>query len=344
MKEKPNLIANKSILITGAAGSIGEALSIYLTEKSPSLIILVDIAESPLFLLSLKLEKLFPKIKIKTVLVNIADESAMKKIFENNRINIVFHAAAYKHVSLVEDNPCPAVISNIRGTQVVVDLCVKHSVAKAVFYSTDKAVNPISVMGATKKIAEKYILSQSTDLTTQFYVLRLCNVYNSKGSVVPIFRENIRKGDALILSDPLVERMFVQMKTVLSVTYDIMNNELGGSVFFTTDFKRLKIRDLALKIAQEEGASLDNRIKIGELTKGERLNEELYEEQEEIIDSGVKMVKRINKKTNAYINLDLIEECIENARGSNERETVILLKKILPDYRSQNSQWAILDK
>lgn len=344
MKEKPNLISNKSILITGAAGSIGEALSLYLAEKVPSLIVLVDIAESPLFLLALKLNRIFPKIKINTIIANVADESAMNKIFEKNTINIVFHAAAYKHVGLVEDNPCPAVISNIRGTQVVVDLCIKHSVEKAMFYSTDKAVNPISVMGATKKIAEKYILSQSTDRITQFYVLRLCNVYNSKGSVVPIFRENVRNGDALILSDPKVERMFVQMKTILSVTYDVMYNEVGGNVFFTTDYERLKIRDLALKIAHEEGANLGDRIKIGELTNGERLNEKLFEEQEEIIDSKVKMVKRINKKKNVCIDLDLIAKCIEHARDSNERETVILLKEILPDYRSQNSQWAILDR
>ena len=276
------------------------------------------------------------------VLGSVAHEGTLKRLFEKNSIDYVFHAAAYKHVSLAEENPSAAVIANVKGTKILIDFCERYRIKKALFYSTDKAVNPVSVMGATKKIAEEYIISIAANKKSQFYVLRLCNIYDSKGSVVPIFRENIQNKEPVTLSHPEAERMFVDMNTVLSISLSILENEKAGSVFLTTNYNILKIRDIALKLAKEEQMDdVENLIRIGGLKRGERLHEKLCAPEEKLLQSNLKGVLFI--KNGRKINVDLMNKCIQEAENCNEEGTINLLKELLPDYRGLNYQRSALD-
>lgn len=338
-----NEVKNKKILITGAAGSIGSEITRQLMSYSVSQLILIDQAESALYDLQQSTLKLC-KDKCDFIIGDIRNKSKIESIFKKFKPDIVFHAAAYKHVPLMEENPYEAISTNVKGTKIVADLSVEYEVKKFIMISTDKAVNPTSIMGTTKRMAELYVSGLNTLEKTKFIVTRFGNVLGSNGSVVPIFKKQIEEGGPLTVTSTEITRYFMTIPEACQLVLEAATLGLRGEIFVFDMGEPIKILDLAKKMIRLSGLKYpdDIAIEIIGLRPGEKLHEELLATNEVYLPTPNPKIKiaKVEKTDNLLINK--INELISIALDNNELDTdntliIRKLKEIVPEFISDNS-------
>ena len=343
-------IYGKSVLITGAAGSIGSGLVRQVLTYRPAKLILLDQAESEIYDLQTEInnsEALVPYSHLaQYVIANIKDKFRINQIFELYKPDIIFHAAAYKHVPLMENNPYEALLVNVFGTRTLADLAVKHKVKKFVMISTDKAVNPTNVMGASKRIAEIYIQALSNG-NTQFITTRFGNVLDSNGSVVPLFRKQIENGGPVTVTHKEITRFFMTIPEACNLVLEAGAMGNGGEIFVFDMGRPVKIYDLACKMIKLSGLELNKQIEIKEigLRPGEKLFEELLNNEENTLPTY--HPKILKAKVREY-NKEFIDKSFDDLThliiDANVFELVAKMKEIVPEYISNNSIYDVLDK
>lgn len=353
-------LANKRILITGAAGSIGSEIVRQVLSYKPEAVILCDQAESDLHEMQLEVEESFPGIDVKVFIGNIRDYGRMELLFAKYRPQVVFHAAAYKHVPMMEKHPGEAVLTNVMGTKHLADLAVMYEAEKFVMISTDKAVNPTNVMGTSKRIAEMYVQSLSHSLETvfnheavyegkshktKFITTRFGNVLGSNGSVIPRFREQIQKGGPVTVTDPEITRFFMTIPEAVQLVLEAGVMGSGGEIFIFDMGKPVRIVDLAKKMIRLAGLVPDEDIKIvyTGLRPGEKLYEELLNKEEKTLPTHHEKIKiaRVIPCTSKV--RTEIEELIHLSKSADSFALVTKMKKLVPEYKSQNSKFEKLD-
>lgn len=330
-----NLIKNKNVLITGAAGSIGSELSRQVAKFNPSLLVLLDQDETGIFNISKELNSKFSGLRIRPIIADIRDSDKIERIFELLKPNIVFHAAAYKHVPLMEDHFDEAVKNNILGTEIVANAALKNSAEKFVFISTDKAVNPTSIMGATKRIGEMICQNLNQQNGTKFVSVRFGNVLDSRGSVIPIFREQIKKRKAIEVTHPEIRRYFMMIPEACLLVMQAAEMGNGGEVFVLDMGEPVKIYDLAREMIELSGLKPDKDIPIvfTGLRPGEKLFEEILNAEEGTLETQNKkiLIARLsNVEENPF--KEKLEK-IRKALELRDRERIIgILKELIPSY------------
>lgn len=350
MESVAKLITGRSVLITGSAGSIGSEICRQICSYSPSEMILIDQAETPQHDLRLELGKKYPGIEIHTLVASITNKNRMENIFKLTKPDYVFHAAAYKHVPMMEDSPSESVYNNIYGTKLIADLSVKYGVKKFVMISTDKAVNPTNVMGCSKRICEIYVQSLNkaeeegkVKGNTQFVTTRFGNVLGSNGSVIPIFEEQIRQGGPVTVTDPNIIRYFMLISEACKLVLEAGTKGKGGEIFVFDMGRPVKIADLAMKMIKLSGAQ-GVEIKYTGLRNGEKLYEEVLNEAETTKPSFHEKIRIASVRESDYEAAEkAISELIDLAYNQDPMEIVAAMKKIVPEYKSNNSIFSILD-
>ena len=342
-------MSNRRIMVTGAAGSIGGELANLLAGFEPQELILIDQAETPLHAVRLRMNRKYPNVKCITIVSNICHSHRMETIFAAYQPEIVFHAAAYKHVPMMEDNPTEAVLNNIDGTRKLADLAVKHKVESFIMVSTDKAVNPTNVMGCSKRICEMYCqsLSGNRDYNvgdTHFITTRFGNVLDSNGSVIPIFREQIRRGGPITVTHPDVIRFFMLISEACRLVLEAATIGKGGEIYVFDMGEPVKIIDLAKGMIEISGKS-DVKIEITGLRPGEKLYEEVLDDKETVLPTTNSKIKVARVRKYSYEEVKEQVNClIEIAKEYNANRTVQYMKTMVPEYKSQNSIYTKLDK
>lgn len=340
-------IKDKVVLVTGAAGSIGSEIVRQALRFNPKKIILLDQAETPLFELELELNEKYNQQQFEAVIGDIKHTERMENVFKTFRPQIVFHAAAYKHVPLMELNPSEAVLTNVLGTKVVADLAHKYQCEKFVLISTDKAVNPSSVMGASKRIAEKYVQSLNEHSSTKFITTRFGNVLGSNGSVITLFRRQIEKGGPITITHPEITRYFMTIPEACQLVLEAGAMGNGGEVFIFDMGQSVKIVDLAKKMIKLSGLELDKDIKIvyTGLRPGEKLYEELLTAGENNLPTHHKqiLIAKVSTEPLETINKDT-EKLISLFEKQDNFAIVEQMKKMVPEFKSNNSVYSQLDK
>ncbi|WP_037355927.1 polysaccharide biosynthesis protein [Schleiferia thermophila] len=343
-------LRGRVILVTGAAGSIGSEILRQVTHYKPKKIVAVDQAESALHEISLELHPYIQKLNVSVefIIADIRDEGRVKNIFEKYKPEIVFHAAAYKHVPLMESNPYEAVKINIFGTKLIADFSVQYGVEKFVMISTDKAVNPTNVMGATKRVAEMYVQSlHQQGSSTQFITTRFGNVLGSNGSVVPLFKKQIEAGGPITITHPEITRYFMTIPEACNLVLEAGAMGNGGEIFMFDMGESVKIVDLAKKMIKLSGLTLGKDIEIvfTGLRPGEKLYEELLADKENNLPTHhPKILKAKNAGVDSELlgyQLKILEQKLED---HEDFSLVAVLKQIVEEYRSNNSVFAKLDK
>lgn len=343
-------IKGQTVLVTGAAGSIGSEISRQLLYYAPKKVIMLDQAESSLYDLEIELKHKHPESEKITemVIADVANAKRMKKVFEAFEPDIVFHAAAYKHVPLMENNPYEAISVNIFGTKIVADLSVDFGVKKFVMVSTDKAVNPTNVMGATKRCAEIYTqsLGNKRGIGTQFIITRFGNVLGSNGSVIPLFKRQIDTGGPITLTDKRITRFFMTIPEACNLVLEAGSMGQGGEIFVFDMGESVKIYDLAKKMVKLSGLRLDKDIEIKEvgLRPGEKLYEELLTVRENTKQTHHPkiMIAQIDSQSYKSV-MNSFGDLQEAMEGNDNLPLVACLKKIVPEFISNNSIFASLD-
>ena len=342
-------IKNKVVMVTGGAGSIGCEISRQVLNYSPKRLIILDQAESPIYDLQFEINntKEFQKDlkKIEFVIANVKDKFRMDNIFDIYRPDIIYHAAAYKHVPLMEQNPYEALLVNVFGTKVIADLSVKYNVEKYVMVSTDKAVNPTNIMGASKRIAEIYIQSLSNG-KTKFVTTRFGNVLGSNGSVVPLFRKQIEAGGPITITHKDITRYFMTIPEACNLVMEAGAMGNGSDIFIFDMGKSVKIYDMARKMIQLYGLEPGYDIKIEEtgLRPGEKLYEELLNDTENTLSTHHPKIKRARvAKINYEMVNQFINELSEIILDKDEFKLVAKMKEIVPEFVSNNSVYEKLD-
>lgn len=342
---------SKSILVTGAAGSIGSEIVRQLIAYFPSKIILVDQAESGLFDLEYELVGRIPSnTEIVVKVADVSDINRMSYIFRTHKPSIVFHAAAYKHVPLMEKNPYEAVKINILGTRILADLAAENAVDKFVMVSTDKAVNPTNVMGATKRFAEMYTqsMNQLEGMHTKFIATRFGNVLGSNGSVIPLFKKQIERGGPVTVTHPDITRYFMTIHEACELVLEAATMGEGGEVFVFDMGESVKIINLAKKMITLSGMRVDRdiEIKFTGLRPGEKLYEELLSTDENTLPTHHPkiLIAKVNVPSYSYmdIQMNLMQEVLDE--GGNNNDLVSKIKEVIPEYKSNNSIFEKLDK
>jgi FlaA1/EpsC-like NDP-sugar epimerase len=342
---------SKSILVTGAAGSIGSEIVRQLIAYFPSKIILVDQAESGLFDLEYELVGRIPSnTEIVVKVADVSDINRMSYIFRTHKPSIVFHAAAYKHVPLMEKNPYEAVKINILGTRILADLAAENAVGKFVMVSTDKAVNPTNVMGATKRFAEMYTqsMNQLEGMHTKFIATRFGNVLGSNGSVIPLFKKQIERGGPVTVTHPDITRYFMTIPEACELVLEAATMGEGGEVFVFDMGESVKIINLAKKMITLSGMRVDRdiEIKFTGLRPGEKLYEELLSTDENTLPTHHPkiLIAKVNVPSYSYmdIQMNLMQEVLDE--GGNNNDLVSKIKEVIPEYKSNNSIFEKLDK
>jgi len=345
-------LKNKTILITGAAGSIGSEIVRQVVDFRPKKIIILDQAETPLHYLKSEIESVVSDTKIKTIICDVRNKESLKKIFSNYTPQVVFHAAAYKHVPMMEDNPSQAIFANVLGTKNTADLSLEFGVKNFVFVSTDKAVNPSNVMGASKRIAEKYIQSlffnsKGKDVpTTKFITTRFGNVLGSSGSVVPLFTEQIQNGGPITITHPDIIRYFMTIPEACQLVLEAGAMGNGGEIFIFDMGKPVKIIDLATKMIRLAGLvpEKDIKIKIVGLRPGEKLYEELLNDSSKTLPTHNDKILIAEDICTDYSYLSKsIDDLIALAKISDKTAVVSKMKSIIPEFISMNSEFNDLD-
>lgn len=343
--------SGRRILVTGAAGSIGSEIAKLLVPFSPSLLILLDNAETPLYELELEIKEKLGFKNYEAVVGDVRSSERMKRLFDALKPQIVFHAAAYKHVPMMEQNPSEAVNTNVTGTKVIADLAVEYNVEKFVFVSTDKAVNPTNVMGATKRIAEIYIQSlnkiTSAKGGTKFITTRFGNVLESNGSAIPRFRKQIEEGGPVTVTHPEITRYFMTIPEACRLVLEAGTMGSGGEIFIFDMGHSVKIDDLAKKMVQLSGLTLgkDIQIEYTGLRPGEKLYEELLNDQENTMPTHHPkiMIAKVKEYDFNVIEKE-ITELISLFDSQNNELLVRKMKQIVPEFISRNSVYEELDK
>jgi FlaA1/EpsC-like NDP-sugar epimerase len=339
-------LANQVILVTGAAGSIGSGLVHQLLQFSPSKLILLDQAESPMYDLEITIKKLFPNQSIEIVIGDIRNSERMHAVFAAFEPSWVFHAAAYKHVPLMEENPSEAVRTNVFGTKNLVDLAVAFNVKKFVMISTDKAVNPTNVMGATKRVAEMIAQAANNQQITQFITTRFGNVLGSNGSVIPLFRKQIEDGGPVTVTDERITRYFMTIPEACQLVLEAGVIGNGGEIFVFDMGQSVKIVDLAKNMIRLSGLELgkDIEIQYTGLRPGEKLYEELLNNAENTIPTHHPKIVKALERSNEAFGQSALEELQRELSDANNLNMVQKLKNIVPEFISNNSEYSILDK
>ena len=340
-----NMLRGKRILITGAAGSIGSEMSRQVAKFNPSELVLVDQAETPMHDVRLYMARNHSDLKVWTIVGSITNKEQMERIFSEHKPEYVFHAAAYKHVPMMEDNPAMAVQNNIYGTRVIADLAVKYGTKKFVMISTDKAVNPTNVMGCSKRICEIYC--QSLDAhqnTTQFITTRFGNVLGSNGSVIPIFKEQIRKGGPVTVTHPDIIRFFMLIPEACRLVLEAGTMGNGGEIFVFDMGEPVKIVDLAKRMIRFSGAR-DIEIKFSGLREGEKLYEEVLNDAEQTKPTVHPKIKVASVREYPYdLALKNEIELHDLSKTFDDMAIVRKMKEIVPEYKSKVSKYEVLDK
>lgn len=345
------MLHGKRILITGSAGSIGSEMVRQIAKYSPAELILIDSAETPQHDIRLMMAKQFPDIKAETIVTTICSKSRMEHIFKTYLPDYVFHAAAYKHVPMMENNPCESIQNNVYGTKILADLAVKYGVKKFVMISTDKAVNPTNVMGCSKRICEIYVQSLNKAVKegvikgeTQFVTTRFGNVLGSNGSVIPLFKKQIKNGGPVTVTDPNIIRYFMLIPEACELVLEAGTKGNGGEIFVFDMGKPVKIVDLAQKMINLSGAK-NVEIKFTGLRAGEKLYEEVLNDKESSMPSFNDKIRIAKVREYDYAKVSLkIDELIEKSKLYDEMLTVMKMKEIVPEYKSNNSIYEKLDK
>lgn len=344
------LLRGKRVLITGAAGSIGSEMVRQIAIYKPAEMMLIDQAETPLHDVRLMMKNNYSDIKAETVVTSICKEDRMEEIFSHFKPDYVFHAAAYKHVPMMEDNPSESVQNNVWGTKVITDLSVKYGVKKFVMISTDKAVNPTNVMGCSKRICEIYVQSLDKAIkdgkikgVTQFVTTRFGNVLGSNGSVIPLFREQLAKGGPLTVTHPKIIRFFMLIPEACKLVLEAGTHGKGGEIFVFDMGEPVRIDDLAKRMIQLSGAK-NVEIKYTGLREGEKLYEEVLNENENTLPSFHKKIRIAMVRNYEYEDaLREIEELRDISVKYDDMETVRKMKQIVPEYVSKHSRYEVLD-
>ncbi|MGD0711227.1 MAG: nucleoside-diphosphate sugar epimerase/dehydratase [Bacteroidales bacterium] len=345
-KEISKQLRDKVILVTGAAGSVGSELVRQISQFAPKKIILLDQAETPLFHMDIEMLEKFKGCNFEVVIGDIRNCERMQRLFDYFKPEIVYHAAAYKHVPMMENNPSEAVFTNVEGTKIITDLSITYNVEKFVMISTDKAVYPTSVMGASKRIAEIYTQSMNKLNKTKFITTRFGNVLGSSGSVIPLFKEQIEKGGPITITDPNVTRYFMTIPEACSLVLEAGVMGKGGEIFIFDMGKSVKIVDLAKKMIQLSGLTLGKDIQITYtgLRPGEKLYEELLNDKENTIPTHHPqiMIAKIQESDLEKTTKE-VDELISLFKTQKNFEIVKKMKQMVPEYISNNSIFAELD-
>jgi FlaA1/EpsC-like NDP-sugar epimerase len=340
-----NELAHKVVLVTGAAGSIGSGLVRQIEQYQPKLLILLDQAESGLYDLHNEIRQSGSNANLEVVIGDIRSHHRMRKVFETFRPEYVFHAAAYKHVPLMEDNPSEAILTNVKGTRVLVDLALEYDVYKFVMISTDKAVNPTNVMGASKRIAEMYAQLANQQGKVKFITTRFGNVLGSNGSVIPLFKRQIERGGPVTVTDERVTRYFMTIPEACQLVLEAGAMGSGGEIFVFDMGESVRIIDLAHKMIRLSGLEpgRDIAIKVTGLRPGEKLYEELLATEENTLPTHhPKILKARVREVDAQV-LEKVDELIAKFDGQNNFEIVGAMKQLVPEFISNNSVYSSLD-
>lgn len=352
-------LARCRVMVTGAAGSIGSEIVRQIAVYEPADMILIDQAETPQHDLRLAMASQYPRQKCETIVVSITQQERMEQIFKAYRPDYVFHAAAYKHVPMMEDNPAEAIYNNVYGTKVVADLCVKYGVRKMVMVSTDKAVNPTNVMGCSKRICEIYCQSldahihsaqaanavgaadgKSAETVTEFVTTRFGNVLGSNGSVIPLFEKQIKEGGPVTVTDPRIIRYFMLIPEACKLVLEAGTRGKGGQIFVFDMGKPVRIADLARRMIQLSGAK-NVEVKYTGLRPGEKLYEELLSDEENTEPSFNKKIRIAKVRQYDYAEVSkAIDELIAVSRTVNGIDIINRMRQLVPEYRPANTRWS----
>ena len=345
-------LTGNCIMVTGSAGSIGSEMVRQIAPYNPSELILVDQAETPQHDIMLMMQKEWPNTKAEIVVCSICEAEHMEYLFKKYQPKYVFHAAAYKHVPMMEDNPSESVTNNIYGTMLIANLAVKYGTRKFVMISTDKAVNPTNVMGCSKRICEIYVQAMNNSLDKdpktkdnhcQFVTTRFGNVLGSNGSVIPLFKEQIKNGGPITVTDPNIIRYFMLIPEACKLVLEAGTKGNGGEIFVFDMGEPVKIADLAQRMIMLSG-SKDVKIEYTGLRPGEKLYEEVLNEKETTKPSFHEKIRIATVREYDYNEVRVaIEKLIEVAKQYDNMETVRLMKAIVPEYKSNNSVYSVLD-
>ena len=350
LKSVADTLHGKCILVTGSAGSIGSEIVKQLCQFNPRELVLIDSAETPQHDIRLMMAKRYPHIKAETIVTSITGQLRMENIFRRFRPDYVFHAAAYKHVPMMENNPTESVENNIYGTKVLADMAVKYGVKKFVMISTDKAVNPTNVMGCSKRICEMYVQSLNNAVRsgkvegcTQFVTTRFGNVLGSNGSVIPLFKQQIKAGGPVTVTDPNIIRYFMLIPEACELVLEAGVKGNGGEIFVFDMGNPVKIADLAQRMINLSGAK-NVEIKYTGLRAGEKLYEEVLNDKESTKPSFHEKIRIANVREYDYSEVERdIEELIEVSKQYDDMLTVKKMKEIVPEFKSNNSVYEVLD-
>ena len=340
-------VLDKTVMVTGAAGSIGSEICRQLTQYKPSKIVMVDQAESPMYDLQYELRNTEPYRQMADrmvfVIANIKDRARMDEVFKQHRPQIIYHAAAYKHVPFMEENPYEAILVNVFGTKNLADLAIQYGSEKFVMISTDKAVNPTNVMGATKRMAEIYIQSRSSE-TTHFVTTRFGNVLGSNGSVIPLFKKQLAAGGPLTVTHKEINRYFMTIPEACNLVLEAGAMGAGGDIFVFDMGSPVKIYDLAKKMIQLSGLKGIEIKEIG-LRPGEKLYEELLATKENTLPTYHPKILRAQVRKYPIDTIDQAYAELWKLMGTfDDMQLVAKMKEIVPEFKSQNSIFSSLDK
>ena len=351
-------LGGRTVMITGSAGSIGSELVRQVAALSPAQMVLVDQAETPQHDIWLMMARDFPTVRVVAVVTSVTRQDHIERLFRRYRPAYVFHAAAYKHVPMMEDNPCEAVINNVMGTKILADLSARYGVDKFVMVSTDKAVNPTNVMGCSKRICEIYVQSLNDALAltadgrdgdevarpTQFVTTRFGNVLGSNGSVIPLFKRQIKTGGPVTVTDPGIIRFFMLIPEACRLVLEAATRGRGGEVLVFDMGKPVRIADLARRMIKLSGAR-DVEIRYTGLRPGEKLYEEVLSDAENTLPSFHEKIRvaRVRRYDYERVEAD-IDKLLNLARALDERATVAQMKAMVPEYVSNHSVWQSLDQ
>lgn len=354
MQEIEEMLKGKCIMVTGSAGSIGSEMVRQIASFGPSQMVLIDEAETPQHDIRIMMKNEYPDVPAYIIVTSITKHRRMESLFARFKPDYVFHAAAYKHVPMMEDNPSEAVQNNVDGTRIIADLAVKYGVKKFVMISTDKAVNPTNVMGCSKRICEIYVQSldkyldnklsdEKVQSRTQFVTTRFGNVLGSNGSVIPLFKEQIRKGGPVTVTHPDIIRYFMLIPEACKLVLEAGTMGKGGEIFVFDMGKPVKIADLAKKMIQLSGAK-NVKIEYTGLRDGEKLFEEVLNDEEITKPTFHKKIKIAQVRQYDYNDASKqINKLVETSYHYDDMETVRIMKQIVPEYKSKNSVYESLD-
>lgn len=344
-------LRGKCVLVTGSAGSIGSEIVKQICKFGPREMVLIDSAETPQHDIRLMMAKNFPEIKAETIVTSVSGIIRMEDIFSRYRPDYVFHAAAYKHVPMMENNPSESIENNVYGTKILADMAVKYGVKKFVMISTDKAVNPTNVMGCSKRICEIYVQSLDHAIktgkikgVTQFVTTRFGNVLGSNGSVIPLFKRQIKAGGPVTVTDPNIIRFFMLIPEACKLVLEAGTKGNGGEIFVFDMGNPVKIADLAKRMIKLSGAT-GVEIKYTGLRAGEKLYEEVLNKEETTMPSFHDKIRIAKVRQYDYDTVERdIEDLVETSKHYDDMATVKKMKEIVPEFKSNNSVYEELDK